>query len=93
MGARRARYGACAEHHALADRSRTHPESTGFYFFGASEERDADPLAVRAASTVLEEMEPGWFAPWRKPRRADCPEVIAAWSELPIEAVLAATGN
>lgn len=72
----------------------THPESAGFFFFGANKERNADPLAVRAASTVLEEMEPSWIRAVDEARAlADSPQVLAAWSELPVEVVLAATGN
>lgn len=71
----------------------THPPG-GFYFFGAAKERDADPLAVRAAAEVIAEMEPDWVRDVEDARRlADSPEVLAAWCGLPIEAVLAIVGN
>ncbi len=72
----------------------THPTTSGFYFFAATKARGADSLAVRAVSEVLEELEPGWVRAVKDARRlADSPEVIAAWSEVPIEAVLAVLGN
>ncbi len=75
----------------------THPPG-GFYFFAAVDEgrpdAGADPLAVRAVFEVLEEMEPGWVRAVKDARRlAESPEVMAAWSEVPIEAVLAVLGN
>jgi hypothetical protein len=74
------------------------PQTTGYYFFGPEDERrpdlGADPLAVRAAAEVIEEMEPAWGAAVEDARRlADSPRVIAAWSGVPIEAVLAVLGD
>lgn len=71
----------------------THPPG-GFYFFGAAKARDADPLAVRALTEVIAEMEPDWVRDVEDARAlADLPEVLAAWSEVPMEAVLAIIGN
>ncbi len=73
---------------------RRYKETRGFYFFGATKERDADPLAVRAVAEVIAEMEPDWVRAVDDARSlADAPEVIAAWCEVPIEAVLAVIGN
>ena len=73
---------------------RTAPGTAGFYFFAAAEERDAEPLAVRAVAEVIAEMEPEWVQAVEDARGlADSPDVLAAWCELPIEAVLAIIGN
>lgn len=72
----------------------TYPDRTGFCFFAAGIHFDADALAVRAVSEVLEEMEPDWVSAVEDARRlADKPEVMAAWSGVPAEAVLAVLGD
>lgn len=66
----------------------------GFVFLRPRRAADANVLAVRAVSKVLEELEPGWIAAVEDARRlADSPAVLAAWCEVPIEAVLAITGD
>lgn len=73
------------------------PKGTGFIFFGPEgpeivERPGADPLAVRAIVEVIEELAPDWVEAVEQARFvADAPEVIAAWSEVPIEAVFAVT--
>ena len=72
----------------------TTPETTGFYFFGPGECRGGDPLAVNAAAKVIADLEPEWVSAIADARLvADDPRVIAAWSEVPIEAVQAVLGN
>lgn len=66
----------------------------GCYFFWAADESKADPLAVRAVAEVVSEMEPDWVQAVEDARKlADSPDVLAAWCELPIEAVLAVLGD
>lgn len=71
-----------------------HPDTTGFYFFGPHKSRGGAPLAVNAAAKVIVDLEPEWVSAIAAARLvADDPRVIAAWSEVPIEAVLAALEN
>ena len=55
----------------------------------------SDPVRVPAAillaiRSVVEEMEPGWVAVVDGARRyADDPRVLAAWCEMPVQAVMA----
>ena len=72
----------------------THPDSTGFYFFAPHRTDGGEPLAVNAVAKVIAELEPGWVSAIEDARLvADDPRVIAAWSEVPIEAVLAVLEN
>ena len=74
--------------------SRTDPHLDGFFFFGATSDRDADPLAVNAAAKVIAELEPEWVSAIEGARLvADDLRVISAWSEVPIEAVQAVLKN
>lgn len=67
----------------------------GFIFFGPEGPHKvyrpgASRLAARSISEVIEEMEPSWAAAVEQARYVgDDPAVLAAWSEIPIEAVLA----
>lgn len=71
------------------------PPADGLFFFGLGgpeivERPGADPLAIRAASEVIAAMEPAWVEAVEEARRmSDYPRVMAAWCELPLEAVLA----
>lgn len=72
----------------------TTPETTGFYFFGPGSGRGADPLAVNAIAKVIAELEPEWILDIVDARLvADDPRIIAAWSGVPIEVVLAVLGD
>lgn len=49
---------------------------------------------MRALSEVIEELEPEWVRAVEEARAlADKPAVLAAWCDLPIEAVLAVVGD
>lgn len=68
----------------------THPNTTGFYFFGPHKTGGCEPLAVNAVAKVIGERESEWVAAVEDARGiADDPRVLAAWAEVPIEAVLA----
>jgi hypothetical protein len=72
----------------------TTPETTGFYFFAPCPKRGPEPLAVNAAAKVIAELEPEWVLDIVDARLvADDERVIAAWSGVPIEAVMAVLGN
>jgi len=46
-------------------------------------------LTVRAVASVVGEMEPGWAADVEEARRyADDLRVVAAWCEIPLQAVM-----
>lgn len=69
-------------------------QAGGFFFLAPREASEADRLAVAAVSEVLGDLEPGWVSAVEDARRlANSPDVVAAWSGVPVEAVLAATGN
>lgn len=49
--------------------------------------RDVPRSSVRAIGSVIEEMEPGWVEASAEARRyADDPRVLAAWTEIPLQA-------
>jgi len=60
-----------------------------FFMYRAEAPDDVPALTIRAVRCVIEEMEPPWVEAVAR-RYADCPRVIAAWCEIPVQAVLSA---
>lgn len=61
------------------------------FMYRAERPEDVPRHAVRAIRCVIEDMEPGWVAAAGEARRySDDPRVLAAWSEIPLQAVMAA---
>lgn len=70
------------------------PGRGNFVFFVPRSSAEASPLLVRAVGEVLREMEPGWISAVEGVRGStDGPDDMAFWSKVPIEAVLAVTGD
>lgn len=67
------------------------PQECGFFFMYACEAAGEVPTqTVAAIRSVVAEMEPSWVAAVAEARRyADCPRVVAAWCEIPVQAVVA----
>ena len=65
----------------------------GFVFYRYEHPREVPDGTVWAIRSVIEEMEPSWVAAVAEARRyADDPRVVAAWCEIPLQAVMAAVG-
>lgn len=61
----------------------------GIFLFGRMPDWEPPAYTVAAIGSVVEEMEPGWVESVREARRfADDLRVVAAWCELPLQAVL-----
>lgn len=66
------------------------PTSGRKFCFTPRELEDVDPVSVRAIRSVIEDLEPGWI----DSIKAAClisnePRVIAAWSDIPLQVVVA----
>ena len=61
------------------------------FMYRAERPEDVSLVAVRAIGCVIEDLEPGWGAAVAEARRyAHEPRVLAAWCEIPLQAVMAA---
>lgn len=61
-----------------------------FFMYAYEAASEVPPETVAAIRSVIAEMEPSWVAAVAEARRyADCPRVMAAWCEIPLQAVIA----
>lgn len=64
---------------------------TLLFMYAAEAPDEISPETVAAIRSVIAEMEPEWVAAVAEARRyADCPRIMAAWCEIPLQAVMAA---
>lgn len=69
---------------------RQHPRPRRIFMYSAETPEKALRITVAALRAVVAEMEPEWVAAVAEARRyADDPRVMAAWCEIPVQAVLA----
>lgn len=61
-----------------------------FFMYAYETAGEIPPETVAAIRSVVTEMEPSWVAAVAEAMRyADCPRVMAAWCEIPLQAVIA----
>ena len=66
------------------------PGRVRFFMYACETPSEVPPQSVAAIRAVVADMEPSWVASVAEARRyADCPRVVAAWCEIPLQAVMA----